>query len=281
MTAPQTIFTADPNARFRSTVHRLTGINLSDSKVPMIVQRLRRRVLEWGQPSTDDYLTDLLAGRLGDGEMDLVIDLVTTNTTSFFREKVHFDTLSEILIPQLLADTPSRPARLKLWSAASSEGAEAYSLAMVMAEAQHNGQPFDWAILGTDISRSMVAKARKAIYDADQVDPVDPVLRQRYVMTSLDPATRHMVRIVPELRNKTRFLRMNLMDPVYPVDRDIDVIFLRNVLIYFNAQDRAKVVRHLHSHLRKGGYLIVGHSEGMSVPSDGFVRVRPTIYRKV
>lgn len=281
MTKPQAVFAADPTARFRSAVHRLTGISLSDSKVPMIAQRLRRRVVEWGQPSTETYLSDLLAGRLGSAEMDLVIDLVTTNTTSFFREKAHFDTLSDDLIPLILAESHPRHPRLKLWSAASSEGAEAYTLAMVMAEAQHSGHRFDWAILGTDISRSMVAKARRAIYGADQVDPVDPVLRQRYIMASVDPAARQMVRIVPELRNKTRFQRLNLMDPVYPVDRDIDVIFLRNVLIYFNAQDRDKVVRHLHRHLRKGGYLFVGHAEGMSVPTDGFAQVRPTIYRKV
>lgn len=270
----------DTGAKFRAAVHRLTGISLPEAKAPMIEQRLRRRVTDLGQATTEDYLRNLMAGRFGDDEMQLVIDLITTNTTSFFREKDHFDYLSSAMLPQLLATQNRAVPRLKLWSAASSEGAEAFTIAMVLAEAQRNGVKFDWAVLGTDISHSMVAKARTGIYAAEQVDQIDADLRHRYFMSAVDPKANPEVRIVPELRQKVRFQPMNLMDDRYPIDRDIDVIFLRNVLIYFNSDDRTKVVRRLQTHLRPGGYLVVGHSEGMSVKTEGLLRIRPTIFRK-
>lgn len=268
------------NARFRGAVHRLTGISLPESKVPMIEQRLRRRVLATGQASTEDYLNKLLTGRLGDEEMQLVIDLITTNTTSFFRERNHFDFLSSVLLPKMVRARKLRCPRLKFWSAASSEGAEVYTLAMVLAEARRKGLEFDWAILGTDISASMIEKAMSGVYHAEQIERIEPELKNRYIMSSANPSTQNLVRIVPELRAKVRFGQLNLMDATYPVDRDIDVIFLRNVLIYFDATDRVEVVRRLQGHLRPGGYLIVGHSEGMSVSVPGMERVRPTIFRK-
>ena len=236
MTKQQAVLSSETNARFRAAVQRLSGIILPDSKVAMVEQRLRRRVLDTGQKDMEAYLQALMAD--------------------------------------------SAP-RLKLWSAACSEGAEAFTLAMVMAQAQRSGPRFDWAVLGTDISRSMVEKARAAIYAADQVSALNTDLLTRYIMAAVNPAEKERVRIVPELRQKVRFRQMNLMDPSYPIDRDIDVIFLRNVLIYFNAEDRAHVVRRLQSHLRPGGYLFVGHSEGMSVKADGMERIRPTIFRKM
>lgn len=281
MTRQQAVLSSDTNARFRAAVQRLSGIILPDSKVAMVEQRLRRRVLDTGQKDMDAYLQALMSGRLGAVEMEMAIDLITTNTTSFFRENAHFDYLADVLLPQILTESTAPTPRLKLWSAACSEGSEAFTLAMVMAEAQRSGLGFDWAILGTDISRSMVEKARAGIYAADQVAAIDADLHKRYIMASINPADREQVRIVPELRQKVRFRQMNLMDPTYPVDRDIDVIFLRNVLIYFNVEDRAHVVRRLQSHLRPGGFLFVGHSEGMSVKADGMERIRPTIFRKM
>ena len=281
MTKQQAVLSSETNARFRAAVQRLSGIILPDSKVAMVEQRLRRRVLDTGQKDMEAYLQALMAGRLGAAEMEMAIDLITTNTTSFFRENAHFDYLRDILLPQMVTGHNDSAPRLKLWSAACSEGAEAFTLAMVMAQAQRSGLRFDWAVLGTDISRSMVEKARAAIYAADQVSALNTDLLTRYIMAAVNPAEKEQVRIVPELRQKVRFRQMNLMDPSYPIDRDIDVIFLRNVLIYFNAEDRAHVVRRLQSHLRPGGYLFVGHSEGMSVKADGMERIRPTIFRKM
>lgn len=265
---------------FRQAIHRLTGISLPATKTALIEQRLRRRVNHHGMSCTGTYLDEVMAGRLGQAEIDTVVDLITTNTTSFFRERAHFDHIAAEIVPEFLADR-SRPARLKCWSAASSEGAEAYSLAMVLAELQRTGRRFDWAILGTDLSAPMIEKARRAVYSTEQVSPIEPALQRRYLMTSADPALRDQVRIVPELRRRVRFRQMNLMDARYAVDQDVDIIFLRNVLIYFEMQDRQDVVRRLQSHLRPGGYLIVGHSEGMSVTQSGLQRIRPTIFRKL
>lgn len=281
MTPQEAASVSDANARFRGAIDRITGISLPESKVSLIEQRLRRRVIATGQASTEHYLQKLMAGQFDDEEMQRVIDLVTTNTTSFFRERDHFDYLSDVLLPRMVQDRGMRAPRLKFWSAASSEGAEVYTLAIVLAEAQRKGLQFDWAILGTDLSVSMVKKAQLAIYSAEQTDRIAADLKYRYIMSSADPALRQKVRIVPELRGKVRFRHMNLMDATYPVDRDIDVIFLRNVLIYFNAETRADVVQRLQGHLRPGGYLIVGHSEGMSVSDPRLERVRPTIFRKV
>lgn len=270
----------DLHARFRFLVHQRTGIKLSDSRTGMVEQRLYRRVQSGGFASTDDYLAQLVSGRLGEPEMAAAIDLITTNTTSFFRERTHFDELARTVVPDLIASHRPGRARLKLWSAASSEGAEAYSMAMVLAEARRSGQDFDWSVLGTDISATVLDKARSGIYDAAQLAPVEPQLRDRYVMVPADPAARGQVRIVPELRAKVRFAHLNLIDPVYPLDRDIDAIFLRNVLIYFTPENRHKVVRRLHGHLRRGGYLFLGHSEGMAIRTEGLERIRPTIFRK-
>lgn len=280
MTQPIARRDADPMASFRQAIHRLTGISLPATKTALIEQRLRRRVALHGLGSTITYLDRVLSGSLGQAEIDTVVDLITTNTTSFFRESAHFDHVASDILPAILADRSRKP-RLKCWSAASSEGAEAYSLAMVLAEQQRAGRAFDWAILGTDLSVPMIEKARRAVYSTEQVAPVDPILRRRYLMTSDDPALRDQVRIVPELRRRVLFRQMNLMDARYRVDQDVDIIFLRNVLIYFDMQDRQDVVRRLQGHLRPGGWLIVGHSEGMSVTLSGFERVRPTIFRKL
>lgn len=280
MTKPFARRTADPLTSFRQAIHRMTGISLPETKHALIEQRLRRRVVHHGMPCTRTYLDQVLSGSLGQSEIDTVVDLITTNTTSFFRERAHYDYVAAQILPAILADRSRKP-RLKCWSAASSEGAEAYSLAMVLAEQQRAGHAFDWAILGTDLSMPMIEKARRAVYSTEQVEPVDPILRSRYLMTSDDPALRDQVRIAPELRRRVVFRQMNLMDARYPVDQDVDIIFLRNVLIYFETQDRHDVVRRLQGHLRPGGYLIVGHSEGMSVTLSGLECVRPTIFRKL
>nr|WP_111299133.1 protein-glutamate O-methyltransferase [Paracoccus saliphilus] len=267
--------------RFRDLIGSLTGIILPANKVQMIDQRLRRRVLAFGLPDTEAYLRMLLEDRGMTDELRIVIDLITTNTTSFFREPSHFDFLVDEVLPATLGrrGTGSAP-RLKLWSAASSEGAEAFTAAMVLAEAQRAGRRFDYAILGTDISSQVLERATAAVYGIDQLNTVPPPLRRRYFMTSADPALSGKARVVPELRRRVRFRHLNLMDDAYPVDRDVDVILLRNVLIYFSAEDKDRVIAKMVRHVAPGGYLLVGHSESMAVRHPGLRQIRPTIFRK-
>lgn len=167
---------------------------------------------------------------------------------------------------------------LKLWSAAASTGMEAYTIAIVLDDMVRSGLRAEFRILGTDISNPVLRMAQKAIYDIEALTPVPEPLAKRYFLRSRDPS-RAECRVVPELRSRVNFQRMNLMDATYPVDRDVDVIFCRNVLIYFDKPTQRKVVTRLCSHLRPGGFLLVGHSESMVqsiVP--GLKQVRPTIF---
>lgn len=268
--------------RFRELIRSITGISLPPSKVQMIDQRLRRRVVAFALPDTEAYLEKLLGGDLPEDELKTVIDLITTNTTSFFRESDHFDFLRDHIAATKAAETrPGKRARLKIWSAASSEGAEAYTAAMVLTEAQKKGMAFDYAILGTDLSERMIERATTAIYGNDQLSTVPADLIRRYFLSSSDPSVAGKSRVVPELRRNVRFRNLNLMDETYPIDRDVDVIFLRNILIYFDPADKERVVHRLTQHLRTGGHLLVGHAESMVVRHPSLRQVKPTIFQKI
>lgn len=243
----------------------------------MIQQRLRRRMTATGIHTLEEYLSTILEDGNSE-ELSEAVDLLTTNTTSFFREPQHFDFLTKTIIPGLVA---SGKKRFKVWSAAASEGAEAYTIAMVLSEIKRAGTDIDWAILGTDVSTRMVEKATTAIYNAEQLEGMPKHLLQRYFLTARHPSMGGQGRVVPELRAKVRFRLMNLMDTTYPLDRDISVAFLRNVLIYFESADQKRVVEQVARHIAPGGYLLVGHSESMAVASDQLKLVAPTIFRKV
>ncbi|MEY4982341.1 MAG: hypothetical protein RIR62_607 [Pseudomonadota bacterium] len=276
--APRTESYSD---RFRALIRSITGISLPAAKVHLIDQRLRRRVTAFGLPDTESYLRQLLDGEGMEAELRLVIDLITTNTTSFFREPEHFDILAGTILPERLARARAgQVPRLKIWSAAASEGAEAYTAAMVLAEEQRRGRRFDYAILGTDLSQRMIERAAAAIYATEQMASVPPDYARRYVLSAGHPSVSGKVRIVPELRRNVRFSILNLMDATYPVARDVDVIFLRNILIYFDPAEKERVIRQLAAHLAPGGYLIVGHSESMIVRHPDLTQVRPTVFKK-
>jgi len=247
--------------RIATMVNNRTGIRLPPSKRTMIEARLRKRMRACGQRSLDAYCQFLFEQGGLASEAAHVIDVVTTNKTDFFREPDHFRFISSQGIEALLPHhNRERQPKLKFWSAASSNGAEAYTIAMVLADLAGSKERFDFSILGTDISTAMLRHAQMAIYPTDFADPVPAVMRQRFLLEARDPK-RNEVRIVPELRRRVRFAQLNLMDDSYPFDRDFDAIFLRNVLIYFERDVQIAVARRLIGHLRPGGYLFLGHSE--------------------
>ena len=253
------------------------GIQLPPGKRTMVEGRLRKRVRALGLANIDAYGHHLFTGNNLETELVHLIDCVTTNKTDFFREPSHFEFLTQTAVPQLLPPGDRRP--LKLWSAACSIGAEAYTIAMALAEVQRPGARLAFSILGTDISTDVLSAAKRGIYPAAMFDPVPPKMRERYVMTSRD-AARQEGRIVPELRQRAQFHRLNLMDERYPFDRDVDVIFCRNVLIYFDKPTQKSVIGKLASHLRPGGFLILGHSESMAGgPECGLRQVLPTVFQ--
>lgn len=276
----------DAMDRFRLYLRQTTGISLSKAKDPMIHQRLKRCVQEAQLGSTEAFLAYVLQDPGASALLQEAVDCLTTNTTSFFREPQHFDYLVQRILPAVTKRATAtlaqaNPPRIKVWSAACSEGAEAYSIAMTLAEERAKGGRFEFAVLGTDISQRIVQKAQNAVFTRDQVSAIPKPMQERYVLRGHDASVSHQSRICPELRAKVRFRWMNLMAPAYPLDRDIDVVFLRNVLIYFDADVQQQVVGRVAQHIAPGGYLIVGHSESMIVQHSGFRQIVPTLFQKV
>jgi chemotaxis protein methyltransferase CheR len=258
-------------------VEGLVGIKLPAGKRLMLEGRLQKRMRALHHVNLNDYVERVFSGQL-ESELIHLIDCVTTNKTDFFREPAHFDFLREIAIPQLLRLHRRGNPSLKIWSAASSTGMEAYTAAIVMDNMVRKGSRFQFRLLGTDISTSVLQVARRAIYSREMIAPVPPDMAKQYFLFARDPS-RSDVRVVPELRRMVNFERMNLMDKSYPVDRDVDVILCRNVLIYFDKPTQNRVVERLCSHLRPGGYLMVGHSESMVHQGlSGLKQVQPTIF---
>lgn len=255
--------------RLAAFIEDYSGIKMPPSKITMLEGRLRHRARHTGAASLADYCQMLFDEHGLQSETVHLIDAVTTNKTDFFREPEHFRILVRQVLPTLLADRHAGPqAQVKLWSAACSTGAEPYTLAMVLAEWRQQNPGQRIAILGTDLSTEVLATAQRAIYPEAMVAPVPPDLRHRYLLRSRD-RSRRLVRIAQELRGWMTFGRLNLMDADYPVDRDFDVIFCRNVLIYFDKPTQRAVLERLCQHLRPGGFLFLGHSEllaGMALP---------------
>lgn len=255
------------------------GIKLPPGKRLMLEGRLHKRVRALHYSDLNEYVERLFEDGQFDSELTHLIDVVTTNKTDFFREPQHFAFMRDIAVPELLKARGRKDRNVKVWSSASSTGMEAYTTAMVLDDMTRTGSRFDFRILGTDISTAVLRLAKTAIYTRDVLAPVPESFVKKYFLSARDKS-RGEVRVVPELRRRTHFMRMNLMDASYPVDRDVDIIFCRNVLIYFERETQRKVVEQLCSHLRPGGYLLVGHSESMihsAVP--GLKQIQPTIFK--
>jgi chemotaxis protein methyltransferase CheR len=262
--------------RLSRFIQEYSGIKMPPAKNTMLAVRLRSRVAALSCASLDEYC-DRLFNRDGmRGELIHLINAVSTNKTDFFREPVHFDFIREHLLPEINA---AGRREVKLWSAAASMGAEAYTLAMVAdAFRRQYGGP-DYSIIATDISTEMLALAIAGRYPAAMIEPVPMALRQDYILRSRDP--RHQeVRMAPQLRAKLTCARLNLMDKSYGVGTDIDVIFLRNVLIYFEKQVQHEVLNRLCTHLRPGGYIVLGHSESGAGTALKLKCVKNTVFQK-
>jgi len=251
--------------RLAELIHSYSGIKMPSSKRTMLEGRLRRRLRAVAADTLDSYCRYLFDEDGLQSELIHLMDAVTTNKTDFFREPIHFDFIRSTVLP---AFTESGRRDFKAWSAACSIGAEPYSLAMVLEENRRAHPRQDYSILCTDLSTEVLSQALAGKYPKAMIDPVDPDLRRRYLLRGRDAALGE-VRISPSLRAKLRFARLNLMDEAYPVDRDMDVIFCRNILIYFDKATQGQVLGRLCGHLRPGGYLFIGHSEtivGLNLP---------------
>jgi chemotaxis protein methyltransferase CheR len=255
--------------RFAQFITSRLGIKMSEAKVPMLQSRLMRRLRHLKIGSLDEYQDYLFNSPNAHEELVHFIDAVTTNKTDFFREPQHFDYLVSKALPELSRIYGGGPSwHLKLWCAGCSSGEESYTLAMVLREHARQHEGFDFAMLATDISTKVLEQAQSGIYDASRIEPVPAPLRHNYLLRSNDPA-RHLVRVIPELRSRITFRRLNFMDADYGFHEMFEVLFFRNVMIYFDKATQEAVINKLCRHLKPGGFLFVGHSEslaGLNIP---------------
>jgi len=249
-------------ARLAGFIQQTTGIKMPPAKQTLLEGRLRRRLRALGLPGFREYC-DYLFGEGGlDREAIQLINAVTTNKTDFFRESDHFQYLAATALPQLAGRGIGRDRPLTAWSAAASIGAEAYSMAMVMAEFAMTRPVFRFSVLATDICTEVLEAAHRAIYPEEMIRPVPAAFCKRYFLRSRDPG-RKLVRVVPGLRSRVRFARLNLIESPYDLDIAVDVLFVRNILIYFEKSVQQEVLGELCRYLSPGGYLFVGHSESV------------------
>lgn len=277
MTAGLDHLTSRDFSRLAQFIQDYAGIKMPPTKKTMVEGRLRRRAAANGFATLTEYCRHLFDQDGLDAEQVHLIDAVTTNKTEFFREPEHFRYLADVAVPELM--TKHRRRELKVWSAASSIGAEPYTLAMVLAELQLKLGDFSFSVVATDISTRVLEIAVKGIYSEQMIAPVPMELRRRYLLRSRDPA-QGLVRIAPELRRLVRFGRLNLMDTTYPVDRNIDVVFCRNILIYFDKPTQQAVLGRLCDHLRPGGFLFLGHSESLAGLGLPLKPAAATVFRR-
>ncbi len=275
------IVTQNMLEQFREMLLETSGIRIGEKKESLVHHRLAKRVSATRCDDLNDYLRKILNDPAWAHEKMVAIDMMTTNTTYFFREETHFDFLAGSIIPDL-AEQAGRgyPFQFNVWSAAASEGAEAYTAAMVLAELKDLHPGLEYSIIGTDLSPRMVEIANSGIYRAAQADKIPEYLRRKYLLKGKN-ADDGRVRFTKDLRSRTRFAQMNLMDNTYPVPPEVDLAFLRNVLIYFGPEDQKAVIDRVVSKIKPGGYLMVGHSESMVVEHREMFQIRPSIFRKM
>jgi chemotaxis protein methyltransferase CheR len=262
--------------RLSTFIQDYSGIKMPANKRTMLEGRLRRRMRATRINDVNAYCHYLFEENGLDGEAIHLIDAVTTNKTEFFREPAHFDFLAAKGLPALAA---KGKREIKIWSSACSTGAEPYTIAMVLDEFCEKHRGVDYSILCTDICTEVLDQAVAGRFSEQMIEPVSMARRQRYLMRARD-AARNEVRIKPHLRSKLAFARLNLMDDAYPIETDLDIIFCRNILIYFDKATQAKVLTRLCNHLSPGGYLLLGHSESIVGIDLPVVQIANTVFQK-
>jgi chemotaxis protein methyltransferase CheR len=269
-------FSDDDFRSLRDLVRQITGITLSDAKRELVYGRLSRRLRVLNLESFRDY-RDLLAGPDAAAEIGEFVNAVTTNLTSFFRENHHFDYLRSAFLEPLVA-AGARGRRVRIWSAGCSSGEEPYSIAMTVAEALPEWKRYDIRILATDLDTEMVARGTSGIYREDRVQGMDPKRLARWFKRGSEQG-RTVYEIDSDLREMISFRQLNLMHPL-PMQGPLDVVFCRNVIIYFDKDTQRDLFQRIAPLQRPGALLFLGHSESLFKVSDDYNLIGKTIYRR-
>lgn len=256
--------------QFCDLLYRIAGISMSSSKKPLVTSRLAKRIAHYKMSSYGEYF-QLITSAHAKEELQIAVDLLTTNETHFFREPKHFDFLRRHILNTARFHKPPR-----IWSAACSTGEEPYSLAMLLDDILGHTT---WEIVASDLNCQVLEKARTGMYSMDRMPEIPVNYLSSYCLKGTG-SKEGMLLIERRLRERVRFIQHNLMHTP-PKLGQFDVILLRNVLIYFNQETKMKVVAHLLPLLRSGGYFLIGHSETLNGISDEVKLIQPAIYQKI
>jgi len=268
-----TILRSEDFQRISEIVYQHSGIRLKAGKEELVRSRLMKRLHVLGMPDFSAYLRHIHGDR-NRQELRTLIDCLTTNKTSFFREKQHFNFTQKHILPEL----SKKKSHLRIWSAGCSSGEEPYSIAMLLHDQWPEVNAADVRILATDISGMMLARARAGEYDKESMADIPPAYLSKY-FASTTTASGKMYRLQDRIKSYVRFARLNLMDD-WPMKGPFDLIFCRNVMIYFDASTQRRLVQRFFRLLTPGGYFFVGHSESLLANAGGFKYICPATYLK-
>ena len=259
-------------------IYRESGIKLPPIKRVMLQSRLQRRLKELNMPSFKEYCEYVFSKDGLDNEVIHMLDVVSTNKTDFFREPTHFEFLTHTALPDL-NNNPKFNKHLKVWSAGSSSGEEPYTIAIVLFEFAAKNPGFDFSITGTDISTRILQNAVNAVYKEDRISNIPLDLKKKYFLRSKDREN-PTVKLSPTVRQKVYFRRLNFMDERYDLPEMFDIVFCRNVLIYFDRDVQEIVINKICAKLKTGGYFFLGHSESIMNMKVPLSQIKPTIFRR-
>lgn len=264
---------------FRALIFEKSGINLHEGKKELVRTRLGARIRDGGFKSYMDYYHYVLEDKTG-VELINLLDAISTNLTSFFREINHFEFLIKRLIPEMVAKKRGAGAKeARVWSAGCSSGEEPYSIAFTLMDHMETIQTWDVKILATDISTQMLERAAKGLYTQENAKNLPRNILLKYFQKEMS-AGKSFYRVRKEARDIVFFKRFNLMTPKFPFKRKFDFIFCRNVMIYFDKPTQQVLINKFFDALATGGHLLIGHSESLTGIRHHFKYIQPTIYQK-
>lgn len=271
--------TNDDFNRLSDFIFIQSGIKMPPVKKIMLQSRLQKRLKELKILSYKEYADYVFSPEGQKKEIIHMLDVVSTNKTDFFREPVHFDFLNDTVLIDFINDQKFN-YNFKVWSAGCSSGEEPYTIAITLNEFKNKNPKFDYTITGTDISTQILQNAALAVYKEERIENVPLEIKKKYFLKSKDREKR-TVRVVKTLRDKVNYQRLNFMDNTYNIAEVFDVIFCRNVLIYFDRETQEQVIGKLCKKLKSGGYLFIGHSESIMAMNLPLEQIKPTIFRRI
>ncbi len=254
---------------FQAMIYQIAGISMSSEKKALVSGRLARRLTHFALPSYEAYF-QLLSRDDARAELQIAVDLLTTNETYFFREQKHFDLLRDTILPPLM-----NAKQVRIWSGASSSGEEIYSIAMVLADKLGNR---NWEVLGSDISTRVLEQARTGHYVIERTKDIPREYLTKFCLKGTGNQDGTLL-VDKSLRSRVQFMQVNLNAKLPPLG-EFDVIFLRNVMIYFDQKTKQQVLQRMLPLLKSGGYFLVSHSETLNGITDALKAISPSVYRK-